>query len=91
MLMVEGELKENSQMRTGRCHGHLAVSPAPTLRVSGAAVAHSDEKLEPINGYQRVNRDFASKERLLVLHSFVNERYRHVRETKDGTGGRTHG
>jgi len=61
-------------------------SPLPQLSVF---LAHSDEKLEPINGYQRVNRDFGSKERLLVLYSFVNERCRHVREAKEG--GREHG
>jgi hypothetical protein len=46
-------------------------------------MAHSDEKLESINGYQRVNRDCAS---------FVNRRCHYVRdqEAKEETGRRIH-
>jgi hypothetical protein len=55
--------------------GGLPYTSSPSFR-------HSDEKLEPINGYRRVNCDFASKERLLVLYYFVSQRCRHVREAK---------
>src|SRR6266852_7972955 len=37
------------------------------LRQLSVFLTHSDERLEPINGYQRVNHDFVSKEILLVL------------------------
>jgi hypothetical protein len=63
--------------------GGLPYTSSPRF---SAILAQSDDTLD-VNGFQRVNRDFASKERSLVLYYFVNERWCRVREAKEGTGG----